>query len=76
MEYEILVPNLCHYSADGVQYLGTFNQSEIVRVKEFRKIDHRELAILEDGTCLISQIKDKPPVIKKVPKKKGKKTDA
>lgn len=70
MEYEILLPNVTHYAADGHTYLGTFTQGEIVLIKKFRKCDHRELGILEDDTYLISQIGDKPPIIKKVPKKK------
>lgn len=77
MDYEILIDKVSHYSVDGLAYLGTLSKGDIINVKDIREWDKtRKLAFLEDGTCIISQIYDRPPIIKKVTKKKGKKSDA
>lgn len=77
MDYVILVDNVSHYSIDGLTYLGTFSKGELIKVKDIRDYEgSRWLAYLEDGTCIISQINGRPPVIEKLSKKKGKKSDA
>lgn len=77
MDYVILVDNVSLYSIDGLTYLGTLSKGEIIKVKYIRDWEGtRQLAYLEDGTCIISRIDDRPPIIEKVSKKKGKKTDA
>lgn len=77
MDYEILVDNVSCYSVDGLTYLGTLSKGDIIKVKDIRDWEgSRQLAYLENGTCIISQIKDHPPIIKKITKKKGKKSDA
>lgn len=77
MDYVILVDNVSLYSVDGLTYLGTLSKGEIIKVKDIRECEgSRQLAFLEDGTCIISQINDNPPIIEKLSKKKGKKSDA